>query len=68
MSTQPVSPAPAPAKTGSETAQESEVAKLEADLKALEARVEAVEKKVESKIVAAFKHIGHDISAVVHKL
>lgn len=61
MSTPVQSPAPAPA-------QESEVAKLEADLKALEARVEAVEKKVESKIVAAFKHIGHDISAVIHKL
>lgn len=53
------------AKTEVEVEVEVEVARAEFD--ALVARVEAIEKVVESraqKIVAAFKHLGHDVRSL----
>lgn len=52
-------------ETKTEVEVEAKVARAEFD--ALVARVEAIEKVVESraqKIVAAFKHLGHDVRSL----
>ena len=51
-----------------ETDVEKELAALKTRVEALEKVVVAVAEKTESRIVAAFKHIGHDIRAVIAHL